>query len=86
MAETLATIIDFNAYRMRKRPAAKLPRDLVRSNVPGAVVPLDFFWPFWIPFGLLDLALGEWVSHEQSWRRHGALLQRAFAVLGCLRL
>ena len=55
MAEASATIIDFCAYRARKRPL-KSPRDVVQERVPD-IVPIGFYFflPMlaWMPLGLL---------------------------------
>ncbi|WP_271610922.1 hypothetical protein [Bradyrhizobium sp. CCBAU 21360] len=62
MTEHSATIIDFRAYRMKKRAAAQVPRDLVISTaLCGGVLPFYFFWPFmaWIPLAFLDLPKAE---------------------------
>lgn len=56
--ESSATIIDFNAYKMNKRIAARQSRGTVCSTAPyDAVASYYFFWLFlaWMPFGLLRL-------------------------------
>ncbi|WP_439402548.1 hypothetical protein ACNJYA_08955 [Bradyrhizobium sp. DASA03068] len=63
-AENSATIIDFNAYRMKKGAAARPSPDAISSIAPYEVAAaICFFWSLLalIPFGTLD-----WPASEQE--------------------
>lgn len=66
MSKTSATIIDFRAYRLKRRAAPQPASDNVWWTAAYSAVPSFYLlWPFliWIPFGLLDLPRAE---HEPS--------------------
>lgn len=61
VTETSATIIDFSAYRAKKRAAGPSRNDGGSPAAYGALVPFYFLWPFlpWMSLHWLDLLPSE---------------------------